>query len=154
MLAAEAGANNEVPVGAVVVLDGEVIGRGKNAPIQNNDPTAHAEILALQQAAKQVENYRLVDADLYVTLEPCAMCAGALVHSRIRNLYFGALEPKSGAVLSNLQILDQQSMNHKVAVCSGVLAAQCGSQLSEFFSARRKQKKISKKLAEQTLSKE
>ena len=146
ILAAEAASNNEVPVGAVVVLAGEIIGRGRNAPIHKNDPTAHAEIQALQHAAAHVANYRLIDADIYVTLEPCTMCAGALVHSRIRNLYFGALEPKSGAVLSNLQILDQLSMNHKVSVCSGVLADQCGLQLSEFFARRRKEKKLRKHL--------
>ena len=124
---------NEVPVGAVVVLQGKIIGSGSNAPIGNNDPTAHAEILALRQAAQAVQNYRLVDADLYVTLEPCAMCAGAIVHSRIKKLYFGAHEPKSGAIESNLQLLDQACMNHKVQISAGIRAEQCAAVISEFF---------------------
>jgi len=135
---------NEVPVGAVVVLQGKIIGSGSNAPIGNNDPSAHAEILALRQAAQAVQNYRLVDADLYVTLEPCAMCAGAIVHSRINRLYFGAHEPKSGAIESNLQLLDQACMNHKVQVFAGIRAQQCAAVISEFFTRRRKEKKALK----------
>ena len=135
---------NEVPVGAVVVLQGKIIGSGSNAPIGNNDPTAHAEILALRQAAQSVQNYRLVDADLYVTLEPCAMCAGAIVHSRIKKLYFGAHEPKSGAIESNLQLLDQTCMNHKVQISAGIRAEQCAAVISEFFARRRREKKALK----------
>jgi len=144
-LAELAAANNEVPVGAIVVLDGEVVGRGSNGPIGRCDPTAHAEIQALQQAAKTIGNYRLLNADLYVTLEPCAMCAGAIVHSRIRSVYFGALEPKSGAVHSNLQLFDQDCMNHRVSVHSQVSAADCSAVISAFFARRRLEKKQLKK---------
>ena len=138
---------NEVPVGAVVVLEGKIIGSGSNSPISSNDPTAHAEIQALRQAAQKLQNYRLVDADLYVTLEPCAMCAGAIVHSRINKVYFGAHEAKSGALESNLQLFDQVCMNHKVQVCAGIKAQQCGAIISEFFARRRKEKKALKKKA-------
>jgi tRNA(adenine34) deaminase len=144
VLAEQAALNNEVPVGAVVVYQQEIIGKGCNAPIGNNDPTAHAEIIALQQAAKTIGNYRLIDADLYVTLEPCAMCAGAIVHSRIRHLYFGAHEPKSGAVCSHIQLLEQPSMNHTVEVFSGVCAQQCQDVISQFFKRRRAQQKALK----------
>lgn len=143
-LAELAASNNEVPVGAVVVLEGEVIGRGSNGPIGRNDPTAHAEIQALQQAAAAIGNYRLVNADLYVTLEPCAMCAGAIVHSRIRTLHFGALEPKSGAVQSNLKLLEQECMNHKVQVVAGIQAESCAAVISGFFARRRAEKKRQK----------
>lgn len=144
-LAEQAAENNEVPVGAIVVLDGVVVGRGSNSPIHMCDPSAHAEILALREAARRIGNYRLVNADLYVTLEPCAMCSGALVHSRIRHLYFGATEGKSGAVSSHLQLLDQPCMNHKIGVTPGVLAEQCSTLLSAFFARRRAEKKASKK---------
>jgi len=130
-----------VPVGAVVVLKGEVIGEGWNHPISGHDPTAHAEIMALRDAASRVGNYRLVDADLYVTIEPCTMCAGALVHARIRRLIYGASEPKSGVVQSNGQLLSQGWFNHRVEVVAGVLADQCSAKISQFFKQRRRIKK-------------
>ena len=142
--AAEAG---EVPVGAVVVLNDEVIGEGWNHPISGHDPTAHAEIMALRAAAQNVENYRLVEADLYVTIEPCTMCAGAIVHARIRRVIYGAVEPKSGAVVSNGQVFDQGWMNHRVDHRGGVLAEQCSGRISAFFKMRRAQKKAQKQAA-------
>lgn len=143
-LAEQAALRNEVPVGAVVVYDNEIIGYGSNNTISGNDPTAHAEIIALREAATKIKNYRLVNADIYVTLEPCAMCAGALVHGRIRQLYFGAAEAKSGAVCSHINLLEQPSMNHQVKVTGGVCEAQCSQQLSDFFSRRRAEKKAAK----------
>ncbi len=134
--ARQGGAEGEVPVGAVVVADGAVLGAGYNRPIGNADPTAHAEIVALREAAQSVSNYRLAGATLYVTLEPCMMCAGAIVHSRIERLVFGATEPKAGTVTSH-PLLDSEWLNHEVAVTGGVLAAECGAVLSEFFAARR-----------------
>ncbi len=130
---------DEVPVGAVVVRDGQVIARACNRPISSCNPVAHAEILALQLAAEAIGNYRLVDCDLYVTLEPCTMCAGAIVHSRIRRLVYGALEPKAGAVVSVTQVLEQPQMNHRVAVVGGVLQDRCSEMISDFFRARRQQ---------------
>jgi tRNA(adenine34) deaminase len=144
VLAKSAALNNEVPVGAVVVLDNEIIGQGSNGVIHRHDPTAHAEIQALQQAALKIGNYRLVNADLYVTLEPCAMCAGALVHSRIRHLYFGALEAKSGAVVSNINLLGHACMNHRVAVTGEILSECCSAVISDFFTRRRAEKKALK----------
>lgn len=141
LLAAQAAAAGEVPVGALVVLKGEIIGRGWNRPIASHDPTAHAEILALREAAAHLGNYRLVDADLFVTLEPCMMCAGALVHARIRRLVYGASEPKAGAVVSRLQGLALPHLNHQVEVVGGVLADSCSRQLSDFFRARRAARK-------------
>ncbi|PIE24914.1 MAG: tRNA adenosine(34) deaminase TadA [Neptuniibacter caesariensis] len=132
---------NEVPVGAVVVLAGEVIGEGWNHPITGQDPTAHAEIMALQSAARAVGNYRLVGADLYVTIEPCTMCAGAIVHARINRLIYGATELKSGAVESNCQLFKQPWVNHQVDVTSGVLAKVCGDKISAFFQRRRDEKR-------------
>ncbi|MTI14276.1 tRNA adenosine(34) deaminase TadA [Sansalvadorimonas verongulae] len=134
----------EVPVGAVVVHGDKIIGRGYNSPIGRNDPCAHAEILALREAAAHIENYRLVDCDLYVTLEPCGMCTGALVHSRIRRLVYGATEPKAGVVISQDQILESDYLNHTVAVTGGVLADECSTILSDFFKKRRKKKKEEK----------
>lgn len=136
-LARRAAHEGEVPVGAVVVSGGQVIGRGTNHPISGIDPTAHAEIEALRDAARTVGNYRLPGATLYVTLEPCAMCAGALVHARIERLVFGAFEPKAGAVTSQARLLDLPSMNHRVAWQGGVLEADCAAVLSEFFAHRR-----------------
>jgi tRNA(adenine34) deaminase len=127
----------EVPVGAVVVRAGRVIGRGCNRPISANDPTAHAEILALRDAAQAVDNYRLIDCDLYVTVEPCAMCAGAITHARIRRLIYGAEDPKAGAVHSVLQVLNHPKLNHQVEVTSGVLGARCMDLLQDFFRERR-----------------
>ncbi len=128
----------EVPVGAVVVQDGRVIARGSNQPIATNDPTAHAEILALREAGQTLGNYRLLDCDLYVTVEPCAMCAGAITHARVRRLIYGAEDPKAGAVHSMLQVLNHPKLNHKVEVTSGVLAARCMDLVQTFFREKRK----------------
>lgn len=128
----------EVPVGAVVVHDGRVIARGSNQPITTNDPTAHAEILALREAGKTMDNYRLLDCDLYVTVEPCAMCAGAITHARIRRLIYGAEDPKAGAVHSMLQVLNHPKLNHQVEVSCGVLAARCMDLVQTFFREKRK----------------
>ncbi|WP_036992770.1 tRNA adenosine(34) deaminase TadA [Halopseudomonas bauzanensis] len=127
----------EVPVGAILVRDGKIIGRGFNQPISSHDPSAHAEMVALRQAAASDANYRLPGTTLYVTLEPCTMCSGLLVHSRISRLVFGASEPRSGAVISRSQVLDQPWLNHRVQVEGGVLAEECGEILTEFFRARR-----------------
>ena len=129
----------EIPVGAVVVdpRTSEVIGRGHNHPITAADPTAHAEIAALRDAAARIGNYRLTGATLYVTIEPCQMCAGALVHARIATLVYGAAEPKAGAVRSTMQALDHTALNHRVGVVSGILAEECGALLQEFFATRR-----------------
>jgi len=127
----------EVPVGAVVVHEGRVIGRGSNRPISSNDPTAHAEILALREAAQTIGNYRLLDCDLYVTVEPCAMCAGAITHARIRRLIYGAEDAKAGAVHSMLQVLNHPKLNHQAEVTCGVLAARCMDLLQSFFRERR-----------------
>ncbi len=129
----------EVPVGAIVVHDGRVVGRGCNRPISANDPTAHAEMLALREAGQTIGNYRLLDCDLYVTVEPCAMCAGAINHARIRRLIYGAEDAKAGAVHSMLQVLNHPKMNHTVEVSSGVLAARCMDLLQTFFRDRRKE---------------
>jgi len=136
-LAREAGAAGEVPVGALVVLDGEVVGRGFNQPIGRHDPTAHAEIMALRDAAKHLGNYRLPGCTLYVTLEPCAMCAGAIMHARIERVVFGARDPKTGTAGSVIDLFAEASLNHHTAVVGGVLAEDCGSLLSSFFAARR-----------------
>lgn len=131
----------EVPVGAIVVQNGGVIGVGHNRPIASHDPCAHAEIMALRDAGKTVGNYRLVGATLFVTLEPCLMCAGALVHSRIERLVFGAREPKAGAIVSQASSLEAEFLNHRVEVVEGVLAERCSNQLSEFFRRRRQSRK-------------
>lgn len=136
---------NEVPVGAVVVREGEIIARGHNQPISGCNPVAHAEILALQVAARTISNYRLMDCDLYVTLEPCTMCAGAIIHSRVRRVIFGAFEPKAGAVASVTQIFQQPQMNHRVEVTAGVLEQECSTMISDFFRARRQQIKEEKR---------
>ena len=136
-LAEEAGAQGEVPVGSVVVRDGVLLGAGHNQPIGSNDPTAHAEIVALRAAASAVGNYRLPGADLYVTVEPCLMCAGALVHARIARLVFGTREPKAGAVVSNSRALCAEGLNHRVTVSGGVLAEDSAALLQAFFAARR-----------------
>lgn len=137
-LANQAASIGEVPVGAVVVLDGREIGAGFNAPISGRDPTAHAELRAIRDAARRVGNYRLSGATLYVTIEPCTMCAGAMVHARISRLVYGALEPKAGAVVSSAQIFDSEAMNWRVAVTGGVQAEQCSEVISNFFVTRRK----------------
>jgi tRNA(adenine34) deaminase len=127
----------EVPVGAVVVRDGEIIGRGCNRPITSNDPTAHAEIVALREAGSAVGNYRLLDCDIYVTVEPCAMCAGAITHARIRRLIYGAEDSKAGAVHSVFQVLNNVRLNHRVEVTCGVLAARCMELMQSFFREKR-----------------
>jgi tRNA(adenine34) deaminase len=127
----------EVPVGAVVVLGQQIVGRGWNRNIGEHDPTAHAEIVALREAGATIGNHRLADCDLFVTIEPCAMCAGAMVHARIRRLIYGADDAKAGAVRSVMQLLDHPQLNHRVDVCSGVLAGRCAGILQEFFRSRR-----------------
>jgi tRNA(adenine34) deaminase len=140
-LAQQAAAAGEVPVGAIVVKDGEIIGRGSNAPITTHDPTAHAEIRAMRDAAQRIGNYRLVDCTLYVTLEPCAMCTGAIQHARIAKLIYGASDPKTGACGSVVNLMAEPKLNHHTEISGGVLAAECGTLLSSFFSARRKKAK-------------
>jgi tRNA(adenine34) deaminase len=127
----------EVPVGAVVVRDGKIVGRGWNRNIGEFDPTAHAEIMALREAGAAIGNHRLGDCDLFVTIEPCAMCAGAMVHARIRRLVYGADDAKAGAVRSVLQVLNHPQLNHKIEVRSGVLAGRCAQLLQTFFKNRR-----------------
>ena len=136
-LAREAERNGEVPVGAVVVMDGAVMGRGSNSPIARNDPTAHAEMLALREAAAKAGNYRLEGATLYVTLEPCVMCAGALVAARVGRLVFGARDLRFGGVRSKFAIADSEVLNHRVEIVEGVLAVECVEMLRRFFEARR-----------------
>jgi tRNA(adenine34) deaminase len=131
----------EVPVGAVVVRDGRILGRGWNAPISAHDPTAHAEIGALRAAAQAIGNYRLADCSLYVTLEPCLMCAGAIMHARIVRLVYGAPDPKTGACGSVVDAFADRRMNHHTRVEGGVLAAECGAMLSDFFAARRREQR-------------
>ncbi|GKX64008.1 tRNA-specific adenosine deaminase [Pragia fontium] len=145
-LAERADQEGEIPVGAVLVLDNEVIGEGWNRPIVRHDPTAHAEIMALQQGGQVLQNYRLLNTTLYVTLEPCVMCAGAMVHSRIQRLVYGASDLKTGAAGSLLDILGHPGMNHHVEVTSGIMADVCSTYLSDFFKRRREQIKMQKKL--------
>ncbi len=141
LLAAQAEQMGEVPVGAVVVKDGQIIGRGYNSPITLHDPSAHAEMQALRQAALAVGNYRLVGCELFVTLEPCLMCAGAIMHARVARLVYGASDLKTGACGSVVDTFAQPSLNHHTKVIGGVLAQQCGDTLSRFFAMRRAQKK-------------
>ncbi|MGE8435254.1 MAG: tRNA adenosine(34) deaminase TadA [Pseudomonas palmensis] len=136
-LAAQGAALGEVPVGAVLVQHGEVIGQGFNCPISGSDPSAHAEMVAIRAAAQAASNYRLPGSTLYVTLEPCSMCAGLIVHSRVNRVVFGALEPKAGIVQSQGQFFTQGFLNHRVLFEGGVLAEECGAILTEFFRARR-----------------
>ncbi|WBL74163.1 tRNA adenosine(34) deaminase TadA [Serratia liquefaciens] len=143
-LALRAQEEGEVPVGALLVLDNKVIGEGWNRPIGRHDPTAHAEIMALRQGGAVLQNYRLLNATLYVTLEPCVMCAGAMVHSRIRRLVYGAADVKTGAAGSLVDILRHPGMNHQVEILPGVLAEECAATLSNFFRMRREQQKALK----------
>jgi tRNA(Arg) A34 adenosine deaminase TadA len=136
-LADEGRRTGEVPVGAVVVLGGQVVGRGFNQPIGAHDPTAHAEVVALRDAARRIGNYRLTGATLYVTLEPCLMCVGAIVHARIATLVFGATEPKAGAVESTQRAHEHPALNHRITVVSGVLTAECRDTMKEFFEKLR-----------------
>ena len=137
-LARGAGARGEVPVGAIVVCDDAIVGRGGNAPIAASDPTAHAEIAALREAGMTLGNYRLPGSTLYATLEPCAMCAGAILHARVARLVFGARDPKSGACGSVIDLFAEPRLNHHTAVAGGVGAEACGALLSQFFAARRR----------------
>jgi tRNA(adenine34) deaminase len=136
-LAEQAVDQDEVPVGCVIVRDEQIIGEGWNRPISTNDPTAHAEIVAMRDAAARLGNYRLTGATLYVTLEPCLMCAGAIIHARIARLVFGAYDPRRGAINSTAHAFATQGLNHRVAVTGGVLEASCAAQLQAFFRARR-----------------
>ena len=140
-LARRAWEQGEVPVGAVLVQGDKVIGEGWNRPIGQCDPTAHAEIMALRQGGKILENYRLLDTTLYVTLEPCVMCAGAMVHSRITRLVYGAKDEKTGAAGSLMDVIGHPGMNHQIQIDCGVLAEECAGMLSDFFRMRREQKK-------------
>ncbi|MGE5243423.1 MAG: tRNA adenosine(34) deaminase TadA [Betaproteobacteria bacterium] len=135
--AARAREAGEVPIGAIVAIDGEVVGRGFNQPIGAHDPTAHAEVAAMRDAARRLGNYRLTGATLYVTIEPCLMCVGALVHARIATLVYGAAEPKSGAVASTVRGGELPGLNHRFAVVSGVLEAECRELVQAFFKERR-----------------
>jgi tRNA(adenine34) deaminase len=135
--ARRAESEGEVPIGAVVVLDGRIIGRGRNRVIASSDPTAHAEILALREAAAAMGNYRLTGAALYATLEPCSMCCGAAVNARVARVIYGAVDPKAGAAQSLYRLLDDGRLNHRAVVSAGVLGEACGAILSEFFQKRR-----------------
>ena len=132
-LAQQAADRGEVPVGAVVVKNGEIIGQGHNQPIASHDPTAHAEIIAMRDASKNLSNYRLTGCDIYVTIEPCTMCVGAMVHARIRQIFFGALEPRAGALTSQLQLMEDGHFNHSILWKGGILADQCATVLRDFF---------------------
>ena len=136
-LAREAAESGEAPVGAVVVVGGEIVGRGRNSPIGDIDPTAHAEILALREAARTLGNYRLEDATLYSTLEPCVMCAGALVAARVRTLVFGARDLRFGGVRSKFRLADSDLLNHRVEIVEGVLGAECVELMQQFFATKR-----------------
>ncbi len=146
-LAEKAAQQGEVPVGAVLVLDNQLIAEGWNRSIQTHDPTAHAEIMALKRGGEKIENYRLVDTTLYVTLEPCPMCAGALVHARVKRLVYGASDFKTGAVGSLFNLVEDSRLNHQLMVKSGVLEQVCSQQVSAFFKARRQVHKANKALA-------
>ena len=131
-------AAGEVPIGAVLVVDGRIVARGFNQPITSSDPTAHAEMLVLREAARIGGNYRLTDAEVYVTLEPCLMCVGALVHARVREVIFGAVEPKTGALVSTIRGLDTPGLNHRFAVTGGVLEASARELIQQFFRDKRR----------------
>jgi tRNA(adenine34) deaminase len=136
-LAAEAEQAGEVPVGALLVVGDRILGQGRNSPIASNDPTAHAEMIALRAAAQAAGNYRLEDATLYVTLEPCVMCAGALVTARIRRLVFGARDLRFGGVRSKFRLADSDLLNHRVEIVEGILAAECTQMIQRFFASKR-----------------
>ena len=138
-LARQAELSGEVPVGAIVVKNGTIIGRGSNAPISRHDPSAHAELLALRDAAQHLGNYRLIGCELFVTLEPCVMCVGAIFHARIARVVFGASDLKTGACGSVLNLFNEQRLNHHAKMTAGILAKECGQLLSSFFAARRAQ---------------
>ena len=132
-----ASAQHEVPIGAVVVVDGKVVGTGFNQPISTSDPTAHAEVVALRASARTIGNYRITGGTLYVTVEPCLMCVGAIIHARLGKVVYGAAEPKTGAVQSTMHAFDQKTLNHRVTVVSGVLEEECAELLQKFFRERR-----------------
>jgi tRNA(adenine34) deaminase len=136
-LAKQAASADEVPVGAIIVSGAQIIGSGYNQPILSHDPAAHAEIVALRAAAQRIQNYRLVGATMYVTLEPCLMCAGAMVHARIKRLVYGAADPKTGAIVSQMRMLDHSFLNHKVLYEGGLMMDECGMLLRDFFKERR-----------------
>ncbi|MEE8234423.1 MAG: tRNA adenosine(34) deaminase TadA [Gammaproteobacteria bacterium] len=137
-LAKKAEQQDEVPIGAILVMDGECIAEGWNKPISTNDATAHAEIMALRAASEQLQNYRLPDTTLYVTLEPCVMCAGALIHARVARVVYGATDPKAGAAGSVFELLGTDKLNHKIKMTRGVMKDECASLLTSFFQRRRK----------------
>ncbi len=137
-LADDADARGEVPVGAVVVADGEIVGVGANSPIASRDPTAHAEMIALREASRRLDTYRLTEATVYVTMEPCAMCAGALVNARVKRLVFGTRDLRFGAVRSKFRVADSELLNHRVEIVEGVLAEECLRRPRKFFEARRR----------------
>ena len=139
-------ANGEVPVGAVVIHENKIIGRGQNRVLRDSDPTAHAEIVALREAGLALKNYRLEDCTLYATLEPCAMCAGAILHARIARLVYAAPDPKAGACGSVLSVLNHPQLNHKVEVTSSLLAEECGQMLTNFFLERRGKKDLARRI--------
>lgn len=136
-LAKKAQQYDEVPVGAVIVKDNKIIGEGFNQPISSQDPTAHAEIIALRQAAKNTGNYRLIDTTLYVTIEPCVMCIGALIHARVKRLVFGANEPKAGAAISQFQLANHPTLNHQLTIEHGICQQQCSELIQQFFRHKR-----------------
>ncbi len=150
-LAKIADSHDEIPVGAVVVCAGEIVGEGFNQSIMNNDPSAHAEMMAIRDAGKNLQNYRLLDCTLYVTLEPCPMCAGLLVHSRIKRLVFASHDLKTGAASSAFSLINHEKHNHQVAVTAGLLADQCSTMLSTFFKRRRAAKKAEKQAAKKAI---
>ncbi len=147
--AKKAEAMDEIPVGAVLVRDGQLVAEGWNQSICSHDPSAHAEMVAIREAGKKIENYRLVDSTLYVTLEPCSMCAGLLVHSRVKRLVFGASDLKTGSAGSIMNLVQEPRLNHQLEVTSGILAEECAAVLSAFFQRRRKEKKAAKQAAKQ-----
>ncbi len=136
-LAEKAKSQDEVPVGAVIILENKIIGEGWNQPISSNDPTAHAEVIALRDAGNNIDNYRLPDATMYVTLEPCAMCAGAIVHARIAKLVYAADDPKTGACGSVYNLLQTEELNHKVEIEKGIMEDECRSLIQDFFKTKR-----------------
>lgn len=144
-LAQQAESYNEIPVGAVIVADGKVIGEGFNQSIMLNDPSAHAEMIAIRQAGQTLQNYRMLDCTLYVTLEPCPMCAGLMIHGRIKRLVYATKDAKTGAAGSLLDLVNHQGLNHQVDVCEGIMADECSALLSAFFKRRRAEKKAAKK---------
>ncbi|MCJ8320042.1 MAG: tRNA adenosine(34) deaminase TadA [Colwellia sp.] len=146
-LAQQAQCHDEIPVGAVVVANGQIIGEGFNQSIMLNDPSAHAEMIAIRQAGQTLQNYRMIDCTLYVTLEPCPMCAGLMIHGRIKRLVYAAKDAKTGAAGSLLDLVNHQGLNHQVDVCEGLMANECSALLSAFFKRRRAEKKAQKKAA-------